>query len=40
MIVAIIDMGMRRALEEKLNILSQAILGYASGADTITYKLN
>lgn len=35
----IIDMGMKRVLEEKLNILEQAIFGYASGADTITYQL-
>lgn len=38
-LVNIIDIGMKHALEEKLNILGQAIYGYASGADTITYKL-
>jgi hypothetical protein len=37
MLVAIVDVGMKRALEEKLNVLYQAIYGYASGGDTITY---
>jgi len=39
MIGSIIDMGMKRELESKLNILQQAIFGYASGADTLTYSL-
>lgn len=39
MLGVIIDMGMKRALEERLNILQQAIFGYASGADTITHQL-
>lgn len=39
MLGAIIDLGMKRALEDRLNILQQAIFGYASGADTITYQL-
>lgn len=38
-LVTIIDLSLKRALEEKLNILQQAIFGYASGADTITYQL-
>jgi hypothetical protein len=39
MIGVIIDIGMKRNLEEKLNILQQAIFGFATGADTITYSL-
>jgi hypothetical protein len=39
MLGVIIDMGMKRALEDKLIILQQAIFGYASGADTTTYQL-
>jgi hypothetical protein len=36
-LTVIVDINVRRALEEKLNILQQAIFGYATGADTITY---
>lgn len=33
-------MTVRKNLEEKLNLLSSAIYGYALGGDTITYRLD
>jgi hypothetical protein len=36
---SIVDTGLRKTLEEKLQILEEIIFGYASGADTITYRL-